>query len=687
MNRAARRLVVLIALLLSPVVLPAGAQAAVTSSSITAPADASMPFFDSLDGKGPYAITVTGTVNTSAVASDKVDIICQRRGEALTAATSPSVAATGVSIVAAGATRTFSVAIDSTVAALRTPCRLRAIPENAEATFNQAAFVAGPTVFPSGLRDLRETNLANPNIATLYDVDAYSVTPGRTSTGHIESFGACGLYDARPLDPSVGPEVAALNVFSCAGFADDVADETAGTTSEIDVDLHNAYTGAMAALGSGGLPGVAGRPALTRTATRDPLTGALHITEGSDIVRCATTPASGYPFATSADCGGFVPTGLRIERTVDTSFDGRVVTMHDRWTSTDGGEHVLKLLLETDMQPQTPAQKYGVSLPWTAPDLSAYAGGTVFSGPPTAPASILVASDRTVPAGDLAHPTGAVSFSSAPKIVTFGKTTTDPLSRYMQLGYQQAINPGHPFELTHTYSMAPTMAESAALAHRAEDSYESPNVTLSGPAVSSVPNVTVTGTATDNTGVTSLTVAGSAVPVAADGTWSRVVTLVPGANAITARATDGTGNASEATITLTYGPATTPTKPVPCVVPKLAGLRTPSATIAPLRKAGCTLGKAVAIYRKPIIVRKGRKVTRVVTKRYKILGTKQKAGRRLAAGAKVDLIVQGPKPKKLTPAQQVAAKKKAAADKKKKAAADKKKKSKPPTYKPDLPAR
>jgi hypothetical protein len=296
------------------------------------------------------------------------------------------------------------------------------------------------------------------------------------------------------------------------------------------------------------------------------------------------------------------------------------------------------LLLEVDMA----TSRYGLQLPWVGPEITAFAGSASLAGPPAAPASILVFSDRDVPAGDLAHPTGAVTFSTAPTSIEFISGLGDP-SRYLELHYLKPVTPAAPLALTHTFSMAPTATASAALAARAEDASSSPAVTITAPKGGSTvpkPTVTVTGTATDNRGVTGLTVGGIATAVGAGGAWSQQLALKKGANTIVAHATDAAGNVTEASVVVTYA------KGRPCVVPKVKGLRTPGAAVPRLRRAGCRLGKTIAIYSPPRRVRKGRKVVRVVTPRFTVLGSKQKQGRRLAPGAKVDLIVQGRKPKR-----------------------------------------
>ncbi|MCW2996626.1 MAG: Ig domain protein group 1 domain protein [Solirubrobacterales bacterium] len=634
--------------------VPAAAPAAVTSTTISAPADQFAPAYDWLDGKGPYALRVDGVAGGSG-GSDRVDIYCLRRGEA----TAPVIQ--DVAVAATG--RAFSAVLDPSLPALRTPCRLRALP-TAGIPADLAPF-PGPRFFPSGLRDFREQTLANPNVGVLYDTDLNTVATNGLSTGHLESFGGCGLWDARPLDPSVGPDAPARNVFDCAGWADDVADFTPPTRSELQVDGRNAFTGAMATLSASGLPNVPGRPALTRTASRDAITGLLSLRESTDVVRCETQPPA-YSFANASDCGRLVSSGVRFVREATMSRDGRVTTMRDRWESADGAEHTLDLLLEVDFS----SQQYGIQVPWVGPDVAAYSGAASLNGPPAVPASILVRSNRAVPNGDLANPTGAVTFSTAPASIEF-VSGEDP-SRYMELRYLRQVPAGGALELTHTFSMAPTAGESAGLAARAEDSYGGPSVAITAPAratTSTVANVTVRGTASDNRSVAGLTVAGIPVAVAADGTWSGEVTLTPGPNTIVARATDGAGNASEATVAVTYAPVSG----APCVVPRVKGLRRISSAKKRVTGAGCRFGALFYRYVKPVKIRKGKKTITVVTRRGTALGTKQKIGARLRPGATVNVVVQGRVPKPLTSRQRAAARKKALARKKQQQAAARKK--------------
>ena len=91
-----------------------------------------------------------------------------------------------------------------------------------------------------------------------------------------------------------------------------------------------------------------------------------------------------------------------------------------------------------------------------------------------------------------------------------------------------------------------------------------PTVTISSPAngsTTSTANVTISGTASDNVGVSSVTVLVNGSPITVTGTtsWTATATLVSGANSIVATAHDAAGNytagTSDKTISVTYTPA------------------------------------------------------------------------------------------------------------------------------------
>jgi hypothetical protein len=89
-----------------------------------------------------------------------------------------------------------------------------------------------------------------------------------------------------------------------------------------------------------------------------------------------------------------------------------------------------------------------------------------------------------------------------------------------------------------------------------------PSVTLVAPARVTTATVKVTGSARDD-GPVSVSVNGRPAAVSAAGTWSVVVPLTPGANALVATATDGDGNTARAQRTVTRAISSGPAPATP----------------------------------------------------------------------------------------------------------------------------
>ncbi len=94
-----------------------------------------------------------------------------------------------------------------------------------------------------------------------------------------------------------------------------------------------------------------------------------------------------------------------------------------------------------------------------------------------------------------------------------------------------------------------------------------PRVHITSPARGTVAGdvhaVTVTGTATDDVGVTSVTVNDVPAVIAADGTWTAVVPVVPGTNLLHAVASDAQGNAGKESRAVVAGPMAPVAQAVP----------------------------------------------------------------------------------------------------------------------------
>lgn len=620
MKRAAPAL---IALLVLAVVAPA--HAVVTGSQVTAPADPFQGVYDLSAGQGPYGIRVAGSATASTV-DDNVEIRCY--------------GPTGVSAVLG----TFAVDVPASTFSgwieprgLERPCVLRAVPPSAQSQPSDLTPFKGVRVYPTVFSDARVTALDSPNAGTLYDVFDRVVSPGRTSTLALGSLGGCGLYFARPLDPAADPSAGRSDVFNCAGWTDLTADGTPQSRSDIQVDGRNAFTGGMLQSSGGTMSAVPGMPGLSVQRAYDAASGALKLDETGAVVRCATE-LSPFPPANSdaAKSCSLVSAGVRYARTSQTSDDGRVVTVTDRWSSTDGAQHALDLLLEMDMSNAT----YGWEVPWLGAGFRAYPGTASISAAPSAPGSIFVRSDTTKDDGFDA-PVGAITFSSAPDGIEF-YDDGNPVSRFGQLHYVRTVPASGELRLQHSYSIGTSLSDVRALAGRIEDQLAGPVVAITSPkpnSTSRTSRITVTGTASDNVGVTALKLNGAGLALGPGGVWSRPVRLARGPNTLTVEATDAQQNRTQASVTVSYRQAGS------CIVPKVVGL---TRTRARKRLNGrrCALGKVTTKYFRARRVRKGRTTITVRYRRGRVVTQRIKPGSKVASGTRVGVSIQGRKPKR-----------------------------------------
>ncbi|HSN28184.1 MAG TPA: Ig-like domain-containing protein, partial [Kofleriaceae bacterium] len=94
-----------------------------------------------------------------------------------------------------------------------------------------------------------------------------------------------------------------------------------------------------------------------------------------------------------------------------------------------------------------------------------------------------------------------------------------------------------------------------------------PRIHITSPArgtfAGDVHEVTVTGTATDDTAVTSVTVNGVAATFTTDGTWTAEVPVTAGTNLLHAIATDAQGNAGKESRAVVAGPMANLAQEVP----------------------------------------------------------------------------------------------------------------------------
>jgi hypothetical protein len=441
-----------------------------------------------------------------------------------------------------------------------------------------------------------------------------------TSAGSTSS---CGPAVA-PLDPQF--DIGGNFAINCAGSLQGRNVVNAGDRSEVQVDGHNAYDAASAQGLLGSNVDLQHFPVLKASVDVDPTTGLARSQslEGWVVCQGLTT----FP-PNAGNCPTFASAGVQLERDITTSAGGDVITMTDTWSSTDGNAHSLDLLYDDSVGSTTYPTQRGYEFPGQSA-FTAYGPGDTVPSPGAAPASILVRSNLAAPDGATSEAVGAITFSTPPSGFTFVSNGEFEEHQIVQVPANGSTS------LTYLYSSAFTVAQAQARALVAQDRLEPLAVSVTSPAngatISASP-VTVTGTASAGSGISSLSVGGQTVPVEPSGTWSANVPLNPGSNPITILATDAAGNSAQGQLVVAYQPPAPvsssslppPPAPVICRGPRTKGMKLLAAERA-LRRAHCRVGRIKHVSSKKI--RRGR-----------VMGTSPRVGRRLKAGAKVELSV------------------------------------------------
>jgi hypothetical protein len=617
------RIAAIVTALAAPAVAPAVAHATVTGSDITTwtslnPMTSNNPYLISFDND-PTTLSVSGTAAASN--GDRVDIVCYFGSSSNL---QDAVLESGVTVT----NGKFSATNQRLQNIAGHACRLRAVPTGAEGASDNGDF-AGP--------DVAVSEAALP-VAAISGTGLNSGAPYNdyvndvTFTGYA-AWGSPGITPATNEVGCGGPFAAPVDSdFDVGNFAIDCTGSLLsndlgafGGRSEVQIDGHNAYDpGSAQALfaATGGHAASQNLPAfpndLTTHVTWDPTSGLLTSQSDELWVQCNGPNEQIQTFAT---CPSFVASGVELQRTITTSDGGRVVTMTDTWSSTDGKAHSLDLLYDDyDGIYGAATGDRGYQFPGQA-GFSEFGPGTDVPGPNSAPGSILVRTNVTAPDGSPSEAVGAITFGTAPSEFRF--VSNNEFEEHNVI----VVPAGGTATLSYVYSVGYSVSDVDQLALAAQDRFEPPSVVIGPPAggtTASTASTTLSGIVSAGSGIKSLAVDGQAVPIGSDGTWSAQVPLSSGTNMITAVATDGAGATAQAQVAVAYNPPPPPPV-VMCKVPKTRGMKLNAAEKA-LRRAHCQVGKVKR--QKSPAVHSGR-----------VTSTIPHAGRVLNAGTKIKLFV------------------------------------------------
>ena len=367
--------------------LPAApALAAPTQTKITFPAD---PSYITYPATGASGLAVTGTSNDKG---SKIDLRCD---------------GTVAVVVKGGVIPNASGVFSTTIAASKMAslagqsCVLRAVPVGTNPPASTS--FAGPRLVIGDVQLV--TVKGGPSNGAVVD---YRVrTPQLTGHGVYSSVGSCGVQGAATFSATY--QVSA-DIFTCAARLAN----TIGARSAIQVDGANSFAAAGAATLFGAPAPSADLPGLSPialTVSTDPATGDTTIRESEIIVKCAPN-ATAWP-ETAATCTSFVASGVRLDRTITQARDGRLASVIDTWSSTDGLPHKLDTVYESGS-----ISGAAFEFPWLTKSWTLYTTGNLVQPAPTTPFNYLV-KYASAGDGDPKHAQGAVIVQVAPEAMAF----------------------------------------------------------------------------------------------------------------------------------------------------------------------------------------------------------------------------------------------------------------------------
>jgi Glucodextranase, domain B/PASTA domain len=559
----------------------APARAAISSSTVTSPANGTELFYNGDNGSG--SVTVRGTV-VGATPGAKGDLLCYSVSD-----TKDTKLASGIDVSSGSFAASASLQPIAGAA-----CRLALVPTGKTPTGDSAAAFAGPAVSVSD-------QFSHSSSGNLFGY--YILTGTLPWSFAFQSLGQC------PINSSFATEPGSLGTYSV--FTGDLCLKQLSTRSGLQIDGQNAYPpGAISTLTS--RPGF---ESLTYGALFDPQHDIVTITE-TDIPTVCDAPNT-YP-PTSSTCPSLHDSGIQIQQTTTLLPGGEVARVTLKFVSVDGKAHAVDSLFSDSVGAPRPGRTPAFQFPGQSA-FSPQGEPASFSSFPGGPGSIAVISDGGgAPAST--NPIGALTYNRPPAAATFTSAGGAQVATFL-MHYADTVPAGGSVLYDFSVSQAATSGALEALEAVERDRFGNPSVRIGSPRNNSTTtnqDVRVRGQAFDAVGIASLTVGGQGVPLRPGGIFGATVKLHVGKNVIVATVRNYAGNSSQTALTLTY-------KPPPCTVPKLRG-KTLKTARRMLRQHHCALGRV-------------RRVRTTHVRRGRIVSSKPRAGSKHKLGTKVGLVI------------------------------------------------
>ena len=440
----------------------APAQAVVTSTQVTTPAAGPTYLDPDVDGSGEL-ITVSGTTDSTATGTDKLDVYCVTN-DGSEDTVGPLNFGTPVDIAV---DKSFTTQID-VVNLHHFLCRLVAVPDGATPPFILASF-QGPVVSVGGFSLAKISS--GPNAGKLYDyLQESSALEGYWS---VNSAGNCFVADSFPLVPATLDYQEQL--FGCSRLRQN---QSVPAGKELQVDGQMALLPDKQTSPDPNRQGLQAISALTHSIV--PGTGNMAVSDSEPAAFCVPDRVS---------CTSFADTGIRLDQSQTGGTLGHTLAIEHEWVNIGATTKQLHAAYEIGMPTATPG--------WKFPDDTMYATymqSQTITPPAGGTDSFFVARAVPAPCSGVTDPCGSVTWSAPPQDIFF--TSPDKVL----LSYDRTLGPGCTARIGLTYSQGfpqgsvDGYAAAAEAALAGEPSVTCPPAAPSGASTPSQPAAAATQT-------------------------------------------------------------------------------------------------------------------------------------------------------------------------------------------------
>ena len=426
--RPVRRTAITVAFLLA-LAVAAPAQGAITTSTITSPADKSVEL---ITGVGP---TFTpATLDISGISNGTTGDMIEVRAYYGTAPLNYD----GLNTVGVDSNGDWSISVPNDQNFGSRPyggATLYAVPSGA------------PGTLPNGA-NFQPTRMTAETRATtvLSGMPADFWLNHSGTQGFFDAYGvaSCSVCDTAIYDSTAHSRGNYL--WYGAGIYSDEGGDYGAPRSYLQVDDRNAFF--PSGVENLNLAGNSGLEPISATFTHG---AEPSVTDVEPALRCAN--ANPFPPTSNTDCGLLSDTGVRDSMTIRSANGGRRQIVTHRFASTDGAAHDVDAHLSAAINiPSTNNQQ--VQMQWLPGGFATPSPGQAFPPPPAA-GTILYRQNKNVPGGSAEFPIGALTMSPPPQLIKFNDEA--PSTEFI-MAYRATVSPGRDLVVAQQFDTEPSLA-------------------------------------------------------------------------------------------------------------------------------------------------------------------------------------------------------------------------------------